>query len=130
MTMIKLRHTGGFKRTDRFFNRILKREYVKLFEEIGQKGVDALREATPKRTGKTAESWSYAVQEDKNGLSVTWTNSNRNDGASVAILIQLGHGTGSGAYVKGVDYINPALKPIFEAFAKDVWLEVTNNAYN
>lgn len=128
--MIKLKQKGSFKNSEKFFNRILKREYFKLFEQVGQKGVDALREATPKRTGKTAESWSYTVQEDKNGLSVVWTNSNRNDGASVAILIQLGHGTGSGAYAKGVDYINPALRPIFEAFAKDVWLEVTNNAYN
>lgn len=128
--MIKLKQKGSFKNSEKFFNRILKREYFKLFEQVGQKGVDALREATPKRTYKTAESWSYTVQEDKNGLSVVWTNSNRNDGASVAILIQLGHGTGSGAYVKGVDYINPALRPIFEAFAKDVWLEVTNNAYN
>lgn len=128
--MIKFEQKGNFKKTEKFFQWAIRREYVKLFEQVGEAGVEALKEATPKDTGKTAESWGYIVQNTKQGLSITWTNSNRNDGASVAILIQLGHGTGTGAYVQGVDYINPALKPVFEAFANQVWWEVTRNAYN
>ena len=128
--MIKITQKGDFKNTESFFNRVLKREYKKLFAQIGEAGVKALQEATPKKTGKTAESWSYSVEETNKGLTISWNNSNRNDGANVALLIQLGHGTGSGAYVKGVDYINPALKPVFDAFANKVWWEVTHNAYN
>ena len=103
---------------------------MKLFDQVGKAGVDALQEATPKKTGKTAASWSYTVTQNREGISISWNNSNRNDGANVAILIQLGHGTNSGAYVKGIDYINPALKPVFDAFANKVWWEVTRNAYN
>lgn len=127
--MIKIKQSGDFKKSEKFFRWVVKREYVKLFDQVGEKGVKALREATPKDTGKTAESWSYRIVETKQGLSIEWINSNRNDGASVAILIQLGHGTGTGTYVKGVDYINPALKPVFDAFAKDVEWEVKKNAY-
>ena len=128
--MIKLKQKGDFKKSESFFQRVVKREYVKFFHEVGKAGVEALREATPKDTGKTAESWSYRVGETKNGLTIEWINTNRNEGASIAILIQLGHGTGTGAYVKGVDYINPALKPVFDAFAKKVEWEVTRNAYS
>lgn len=128
--MIKIKQKGDFKKSEKFFKWVVKREYIKFFNEVGEAGVKALQEATPKRTGKTADSWDYKVLETKQGLSITWTNSNVNDGANVAILIQLGHGTSTGAYVKGVDYINPALKPVFEAFAKNVWWEVTRNAYN
>lgn len=128
--MIKITHKGNFKKTERFFQGVIKREYVKLFNQIGEAGVKALQEATPKDTGTTAASWTYSIEDTKSGLSISWNNSNRNDGANVAILIQMGHGTGSGAYVKGVDYINPALKPVFDAFANKVWTEVTRNAYD
>lgn len=128
--MIKITHSGDFKNTEKFFNKVVKREYMKLFDQVGRAGVEALQEATPKRTGKTAASWSYTVTQNREGISISWNNSNRNDGANVAILIQLGHGTSSGAYVKGIDYINPALKPVFDAFANKVWWEVTRNAYN
>lgn len=128
--MIKITHSGDFKNIETFFKKVVKREYMKLFDQVGKAGVEALQEATPKKTGKTAASWSYTVDQSKEGISISWNNSNRNDGANVAILIQLGHGTGSGAYVKGIDYINPALKPVFDAFANKVWWEVTHNAYN
>lgn len=128
--MIKITHSGDFKNTETFFKKVVKREYMKLFDQVGRAGVEALQEATPKRTGKTAASWSYTVTQNREGISISWNNSNRNDGANVAILIQLGHGTSSGAYVKGIDYINPALKPVFDAFANKVWWEVTRNAYN
>lgn len=128
--MIKVKQKGDFKKSEKFFKWVVKREYIKFFNEVGEKGVKALQEATPKRTGKTAASWSYEVQSTSKGLSITWTNSNTNKGANVAILIQLGHGTSTGAYVKGIDYINPALKPVFDTFANDVWWEVTHNAYD
>ena len=128
--MIKFEHRGNFKNTEGFLKRAVKREYAKLFNQIGEAGVASLSEATPKDTGKTAASWYYTVDETRDGLRISWNNSNRNDGASVAILIQTGHGTPSGAYVKGIDYINPALKPVFEAFANKVWWEVTRNAYS
>jgi hypothetical protein len=127
--LIKVTHRGDFKNTESFFKRVIKQEYKKFFKEVGEAGVKALQEATPKKTGKTAASWSYSVEETSNGLTISWNNSNINDGANVAILIQLGHGTASGVYVKGIDYINPALKPVFDAFADKVWWEVTRNAY-
>lgn len=89
-------------------------------------GVDALREATPKRTGKTADSWSYEIKITDRFVTITWKNSNVVDGwANVAVLIQYGHATRGGAYVKGIDYINPAMRPVFEKMAQEVWMEVT-----
>lgn len=127
--MIKVKQKGDFKKTEKFFGWVVKREYLKFFEQVGALGVKALQDATPKDTGKTAASWSYSVQNDSNGMSIVWTNSNVNKGANIAILIQYGHGTGTGAYVQGVDYINPALKPVFDAFAKQIEVEVKKNAY-
>ena len=128
--MIKIKQKGDFKKSEKFFKWVVKQKYLKFFNQVGEKGVEALKKATPKRTGKTSESWSYKVKDTKEGLSIIWTNSNVNKGANVAILIQFGHGTSTGAYVQGIDYINPALKPVFDAFAKDVWWEVTHNAYD
>ena len=130
IALISISQKGDFKKTESFFKRVVKRKYIEFFDQIGKAGVEALQEATPKKTGQTAASWYYTVDETKDGLSISWNNSNRNDGANVAILIQLGHGTGSGAYVRGIDYINPALKPVFEAFANKAWWEVTRNAYS
>lgn len=127
--MIKVKQKGNFKKSEKFFTRIIKREYIKFFNQVGELGVKALQDATPKRTGTTAASWSYSVEDTESGLSIIWKNSNVNKGANIAILIQLGHGTGTGAYVQGVDYINPALRPVFQAFAKDIEVEVTKNAY-
>lgn len=97
--------------------------------ELAKRGVEALQDATPKDTGKTAESWDYKIDATDKGITIVWTNSNVNDGANIAMLIQYGHGTGSGAYIEGVDYINPALKPIFQEIADNAWVEVTGNAY-
>lgn len=128
--MIKVKQKGDFKNTEKFFNWVVKRKYLNFFNRVGELGLKALQDATPKDTGKTAASWSYSVQEDDQGMSITWTNSNVNEGANIAILIQYGHGTGTGAYVQGIDYINPALKPVFDAFANKIEVEVKKNAYN
>lgn len=83
-------------------------------------------QATPKDTGKTSQSWSYTVSITKDSASIIWTNDNvTTDGTPIAVLIQYGHGTKSGSYVKGIDYINPAMKPIFDKIANEIWEEVT-----
>lgn len=101
------------------------KSYRKVLERYGKKGVAALAAATPKDTGKTASSWSYEISEGKDTLSLTWKNTNINDGVNIAIILQYGHGTRNGGYVRGVDYINPALKPIFDELADAAWKEVT-----
>ena len=89
-------------------------------------GVVRLYEYTPKKTGTTALSWTYKVNVGKTHSSIEWWNTNENEGVPIALVIQYGHGMPNGGYVKGIDYINPALQPIFEAMADDVWKEVTN----
>lgn len=95
------------------------------FEKYGQMGVEALRNATPVDTGVTASSWSYKIQNTGSGVEISWDNSNVNNGVKIAVILQYGHGTRNGGYVRGVDYINPALKPIFEQMKKDMEREVT-----
>ena len=132
MLMIRFKQTGDFKKTETFLKNngsdIRKNTRIASgLHSFAQKGVDALRAATPRATGKTAESWDYTIENTSKGIRIVWTNSNTNDYASIALLIQYGHATGSGAYVQGVDYINPALKPIFDDIAEGVWSEVTSD---
>ena len=88
--------------------------------------VEALEEATPKRTGLTASSWSYMIEQNAQSVTISWTNSNFNQGVPIALVIQYGHGMPHGGYVKGIDYINPAMKPIFDELSEQVWREVTS----
>lgn len=131
--MIKFKQTGDFKKTEAFLKKngsgLLKNTKIATgLHALGQEGVDALYEATPKRTGKTSESWSYSIETTSKGISIVWSNSNVVNGyANVALLIQYGHGTPRGGYVQGIDYINPALRPIFENIAERVWTEVTSD---
>jgi len=115
---------GSITNTMNFLNRILSRSYVQKLEQYGQMGVDALAAATPRRTGKTAASWGYEIEVDNHSTKLVWTNTNVNDGVNVALLIRYGHGTGTGGYVQGIEYIEPALKPLFQGFADDIWKEV------
>lgn len=125
---VVISHKGDFSKTSRFFKRIRSKQVYKRLEAYGQMGVNALREATPKRTGKTADSWSYEIKITDRYVTLTWKNSNVVDGwANVAVLIQYGHATRGGAYVKGIDYINPAMKPVFEKMAQEVWMEVISD---
>ena len=126
--MISVKHKGSFKKTERFFKKIGEGEYLKGVKLFGQAGVDALYDATPKATGKTAASWNYSIDNTKSNLTVNWNNTNVVKGANVALLIQNGHGTSSGKYVQGVDYINPALNPIIDQLGNNVWTEVTKDA--
>lgn len=123
--MIKIKVKGNTRKTESFLRREhkLPRESLEYF---GQRGVEALMAATPIRTGTTALSWSYEIVEDEidDTVSIVFKNSNVSEGFPVALLIQYGHGTKSGTYVQGIDYINPALEPIFDDMAKKAWAEV------
>ena len=121
------KHTGNFSRTMKFLNHILRKDYMNLLNKYGHEGVLRLIEYTPKDTGTTALSWNYEIEEDKKAGTITlrFTNSNIvDDWCNIAIILQYGHATRNGSWVEGVDYINPALKPIFDQLANDVWLEV------
>lgn len=122
--MIKMTNKGSFRNAERFFDngKHLSRRLRTAFERYGAQGVEALRSATPKDSGVTADSWSYTIED----WGIGFNNSNVSQGYSVALLIQYGHGTETGVYVQGVDYINPALRPIFDKIAEECWKEVKN----
>ena len=93
-------------------------------DKYGEMGVEALKEYTPKDTGETSESWDYEIVHDKYGSSIYWTNDNIVDGVNIALILQYGHATKNGYWIEGIDYINPALQPVFEKIAEDAWREV------
>lgn len=123
--MIVFKHKGNFKNTEHFLNRTLKSDYLHIVEGYAKKGVEALAMATPIDTHLTADSWDYEIRVSRGGLSISWINSNIVDGVSIAIILQYGHGTKNGGYVQGRNYINPAIQPIFDRMAEEVWKEVT-----
>lgn len=123
--MISIRQQGDFKNIEKFLKQDNKR-LVTIFENYGRKGVAALSAATPNDTGKTASSWNYEVKYDKEKIILYFTNSNVVKGVPIALILQYGHGTSNGGFVKGINYINPTLKPIFDAISSDIWREVTN----
>lgn len=124
--MIVITQSGNFNHTERFLTGAKKLSIKRILESYGEEGVRALSEATPVDSGLTASSWSYKIEYSKGSYSIYWTNANVVDGVPIAILIQYGHGTGTGGYVKGVDYINPAMRKIFEEIANSAWQEVKN----
>lgn len=125
--MITIRQKGDFKKTERFLTRAQRINLRNILNRYGEVGVEALRQATPSDTGKTANSWSYEVVMNDGSSSIYWSNSNVNKGVNIAIILQYGHGTRNGGYVKGRDYINPALQPIFDEIAETAWKEVTES---
>lgn len=124
--VISIRSKGDFKNTEKLLKKSLGRSYISVLEKYGRMGVEALRDATPKDTGETANSWEYSIEQKGSRLTVVWSNTNIHKGLNIALLIQMGHGTGTGGYVEGVDYINPALAPIFDQLADAAWKEVTS----
>lgn len=124
--MISFKQQGDFSITTKYLNRI-KRPFMKTsyLEKYGKMGVAALSSATPVDTGKTSKSWYYKIITGKDGsLSINFYNSNINEGVPIAIILQYGHGTGTGGWVEGRDYINPAIRPIFDKIAREAWEEV------
>ncbi len=125
--MISVTTKGDFKNTEKFLDRAKRINLRNVLNRYGEIGVNALAAATPVDTGKTASSWGYHLEISDESSSIIWTNSNVNKGVNIAIILQYGHGTRNGGYVRGRDYINPALAPIFEDLASDAWKEVTGS---
>lgn len=122
--MITFRQKGSFKKTEKFLKKSFGKDYMRILKKYGEAGVDALSKATPVDTGQTASSWSYYIKKTKNYISVAWTNSHVEKGVNIAIILQYGHATRRGGYVQGIDYINPAMRPIFDSLAEHAWKEV------
>jgi len=122
--MITIRQKGNFENTSKFLHRSRHVLQQTNLEKYGEMGVAALRETTPKDTGKTADSWSYRIERKGNQVSIAFLNSNFNQNVPIAIIIQYGHATGTGGWVEGIDYINPAIRPLFNEIAENLWKEV------
>ena len=125
--MIRFIQKGNFKKLNNFLERIKDIANKSQLDKYGMQGIEALSNATPKKTGKTSESWYYKINRKNNSLSISFYNSNINDGVPIAIILQYGHGTKNGGWVQGRDYINPAIQPVFDKIAEDAWKEVTRN---
>ena len=124
--MISFVHKGNFKRINKFLIFASKLNIKTKLDKYGMIGVEALASATPKQSGKTADSWSYEIEGNGQSASIVWTNNNVNDGVNIDIILNYGHGTGTGGYVEGRGYIDPAIQPIFDKIAADIWKEVTS----
>ena len=123
--MITIKQTGDFKKTSIFLKGIQEHNMYSKLRHYGEEGVRALAAATPVDTGETARSWGYEIHYSKDKVEIVWTNSHIVGYIPVAMLIQYGHATRNGSYVQGVDYINPALRPLFESMATKLWKEVS-----
>ena len=124
---IKVTTSGDFSKTFKYLGNIQsfkRNKLMSILKKYGEKGVANLREMTPKDTGETAKSWSYEITENGNTVTLAFTNDVQNQGVPIVILLQYGHGTGTGGYVQPNDFINPAMKPIFQKIADDAWKEV------
>lgn len=123
--MITLSQKGDFNKVTGWLERVKEVARLGILDKYGREGVAALSAATPVDSGKTAASWYYEIQNDGNSASIIFNNSNINKGVNIAIILQYGHGTGTGGWVQGRDYINPAIQPVFDKMAQEVWKEVT-----
>lgn len=124
--MIKFSQKGDFKKSIIYMEKLKEAIHLSTFDKYGREGVSALSSATPVDSGKTASSWYYKIERTKDTISITFYNSNINKGVPIAIILQYGHGTGTGGWVEGRDYINPAIQPIFDKMAEEAWKEVIN----
>ena len=124
---ISVSSKGDFAKTDKLLKRVVGGNYLNLLDRYGQLGVQALATATPKDTGATAASWTYRIEGDGNGVSIVFDNTNIVKGQKIAILIQYGHGNRNGGFVRGRDYINPSVRPVFDELAEAAWKEVTKS---
>ena len=122
--MITITSTGSFKNTENFFEKMRSEQIFSVLNTYGALGVKLLSEATPVDTGLTAQSWEYEVVKKRGSYTINWKNTNVISGIPVAILLQYGHGTGTGGWVEGYDFINPVIRPLFDEIANDVWEQV------
>lgn len=123
--MISFRQKGDFSKLTRYFERVKEAARLSILDKYGREGVAALASATPVESGKTADSWYYEIERQNGSATISFYNSNVNKGVPIAIILQYGHGTGTGGWVEGRDYINPAIQPIFDKIVNNAWKEVT-----
>ena len=123
--VVKMSEKGDFKKTFKFLKAMQEKKFLSNLNKYGERGVQLLSENTPRDTGLTASSWYYKIEDDGETLALTWYNSNvKKDYFNVALMLQYGHATKNGGWIEGIDYINPALKPLFDEMEKDIWEEV------
>lgn len=123
--MLSRSSSGSFRNTFSFLEKAQRMDIRSVLESNAKAGVVALSNATPTDTGLASQSWSYEVRREGTTYSIAWTNSDVENGFPVVIMLQYGYGTGTGGYVRGRDFINPAIRPIFDKIASDVWRAVT-----
>ena len=123
--MIKFRQKGDFSKLTRFLERAKNAVKIGDLDKYGREGVAALASATPVDSGLTSESWYYKIENKNGSATITFYNSNIQNGVPIAIILQYGHGIRNGGWVEGRDYINPAIQPIFDRIANNAWKEVT-----
>lgn len=125
--MIKFRQKGDFSKVTKYLAKVKDVAKLNNLDKYGREGVAALESATPVDSGLTANSWSYKIERQNGSVSISFHNTNINKGVPIAIILQYGHGTKNGGWVEGRDYINPAIRPIFDKIANDAWKEVTKS---
>jgi hypothetical protein len=118
--------SGSTDRTRQFLEKMKTADLYSGLESLAQRGVEALRANTPTESGLTAASWGYEIELKGNSTTIWWTNTHVESGVNIAVILQYGHGTGTGGYVSGRDYINPAIQPIFDEISNEVWKKVTS----
>ena len=123
--MITFRHKGDFSKTSKWLRKIREAARLGILDKYGREGVAALASATPVESGLTANSWYYQVERRNGTVAIVFYNSHVNQGVPIAIILQYGHGTGTGGWVEGRDYINPAIQPLFDKAVNELWREVT-----
>lgn len=124
--MLSLKSNGKFTKTERYLKKLRGKDFTRILSKYGEIGVAALTESTPVDSGETARSWGYIISHEDGQISIAWTNSHFNKGVQIAVILQYGHGTGSGGYFKGRDYINPTMRPVFDKIAEEAWKEINS----
>ena len=123
--MVRFKQKGDFSKLTKYLEKAKEVVHLGILDKYGRKGVEALSSATPVDTGLTAESWRYEIVNKNGSARINFCNSNIQNGVPIAIILQYGHGTGTGGWVQGRDYINPSIQPIFDEIANEAWREVT-----
>ena len=123
--MISFRQQGDFRKLTNYLEKVKESVHLGILDKYGREGVAALASATPVESGLTATSWYYKIEQQKGSATLTFYNSNIQNGVQIAIILQMGHGTRNGGWVQGRDYINPVIQPLFDKIAREAWREVT-----
>ena len=125
--MVSVKSKGDFKNFLNFASKMREQKYEKIVDKCAKLGVEALEKATPKDTGKTSKSWGYEILNSEGMTKIVWTNSNVTKwDMPIVLFIQYGHHTKNGTFIQGIDFINPALEPIFKMLGDNIWKEVTS----